>query len=370
MKIKTTLLWLFFVWFAFTIGLSLALLTNEVLSEDKAPIANVEISQAPTISPSPTPTLYIPPTSSTIPLKYHTFQEFNNCGPASLSMLMSYYDVNVSQSILGNKLRPNRNPQGINDDKNVFPYELAQESEVYEFISYHRPNGSLDLLKRFISSNYPVLVRTWLKPGEDIGHYRIVRGYDDSTQEILYDDSYLGKDKKTSYEQFEKDWQPFHYEYLVIAKKENQNSVESLIGEDIDIRTAWENIIARSEKTLEGDSSNVYPTFTLAVANFYLEDYEKSAILFEQIEKKLPPRMLWYQIEPIETYLQTKNYNRVFSLTSRILNGPNKAFSELYILRGYAYKEQGNLNAAKSEFQKAVLYNKNNSKAQEALKSV
>ncbi len=31
----------------------------------------------------------------------HVYQTFNNCGPASLSMALSYYSINISQEDLG-----------------------------------------------------------------------------------------------------------------------------------------------------------------------------------------------------------------------------------------------------------------------------
>src|SRR3989344_1067131 len=53
-----------------------------------------------------TPTL--PPSESTKVLTGGTqvFQTFNNCGPAALSMALSYYGIKVSQHELGDILRP------------------------------------------------------------------------------------------------------------------------------------------------------------------------------------------------------------------------------------------------------------------------
>ena len=58
-----------------------------------------------------TPIKYIIPKAS------HTYQTFNNCGPATLSITLSHYGINVSQEELGNKMRPYQHPKGDNDDK-------------------------------------------------------------------------------------------------------------------------------------------------------------------------------------------------------------------------------------------------------------
>ena len=72
------------------------------------------------------------------------------------------------------------------------------------------------------------------------------------------------------------------------------------------------------------------------------------------MESLLPFRTLWYQIDPIEAYFEIGNYERVFEITNKILNNQNRAFSELYMLRGESYQKLGNLESALSEFEKAV----------------
>ena len=76
-------------------------------------------------SPTPTPTLPPLPSQKILPNDYHVFQTFNNCGPAALSMELSYYGINISQQELVQDLRPYQNPQGDNDDKSVTLDELA-----------------------------------------------------------------------------------------------------------------------------------------------------------------------------------------------------------------------------------------------------
>jgi tetratricopeptide (TPR) repeat protein len=80
--------------------------------------------------------------------------------------------------------------------------------------------------------------------------------------------------------------------------------------------------------------------------------------------------MLWYQIEPILAYKELGNYDKVFTITENILENGNRAFSELYLIRGDIYLEQGNLEAAKDQYEKAVFYNKNLVEAKEKLESL
>jgi hypothetical protein len=88
------------------------------------------------------------------------------------------------------------------------------------------------------------------------------------------------------------------------------------------------------------------------------------------VQNQLLFRTLWYQIEPIEAYYALGDYQKVFTLTDTIFNDGNRAFSQLYILRGEIDRKQGNVSAAKAEFENAVFYNKILKQAQDALKSV
>ena len=311
-----------------------------------------------------------PARAKTLENEYHVFQTFNNCGPASLSMIFSYYGINKSQKELGQELRPYQNPRGDNDDKSVTLEELSRKSEEYGFVAYYRPNGNIELLKLFIAYDIPVIVKTLTKENEDIGHYRVVKGYNDTTGEIIYDDSFQGKNLKLSYESFNKIWEKFNFEYLAIIPKDKVVIAEAIIGEDKDINKAWEKAAKNARELVEKYPENIFYRFNLSVALYNTGAFQESVAEFEKVEDKLPFRVLWYQIEPIQAYFALGDYERVFYLTDRILNNYNKAFSELYLIRGEIYKIRGDAAAAKNEFEKAVFYNINLTSAKEALDSL
>lgn len=301
---------------------------------------------------------------------YHVFQSFNNCGPAALSMALSYYGINKSQQELGQELRPYQNPGGDNDDKSVTLEELANKGQELGFIPYHRPNGNTQLLKQFINNDIPVITRTWLKDNEDIGHYRVVKGFDNTTDELIQDDSLQGKNLRYSFADFNTIWNKFNNEYLVLVPQEKQAVAEAILKEDIDTLTAWKKAVKSSEEKLKTNPNDATERFNLSVALYNTGDYKRSAEEFEKVENQLPFRTMWYQIEPIKAYYELGNYNRVFEITNKILNNHNRAFSELYVIKGNIYKNQGNIEAAKREYEQAVLYNSNLKSAQEALSSI
>jgi tetratricopeptide (TPR) repeat protein len=288
------------------------------------------------------------------------FQTFNNCGPSSLSMALSYYGINVSQKELGQELRPFQNQAGDNDDKSVTLSELENKAKEYGFVTYSRPGGNVEIVKGFINMGYPVLVKTWLKEGDDIGHFRVINGYDDITLRLMQDDSLQGKNLWYSYDDFLKLWQGFNYEFLVLIPQEETQQAEVVLGDLIDENIAWQKALKLSQEQLNNNPDDIFAQFNKSVAYYHLKDYQSSIVDFETVEKKLPFRMLWYQIEPILSYYQIGDYDRALSLSNEILSNHNKAFSELYQIQALIYEKQGNQQLASEAFSQAKYYNPTN----------
>src|SRR3989338_1937796 len=338
--------------------------------ENKPPVSSVFPTEVAVTDPPAvtlTPTLQPLPVTYVIENDYQVFQTFNNCGPAALSMALSYYGVNKSQQELGQDLRPYQQTQGNNDDKSVTLGELAEKASEYKLVPFHRPNGTIKLIKQFITYDIPVVTRTLLKETDDIGHYRVIKGYDDTTGEFIQDDSLQGHNLRYSYLQFMRLWQMFNYEYLVLVSPDKEPLAKSILGEDADVITSWKKAADNSQKELELNPDTIYARFNLSVALYHTGDFDGAVSEFEMVDDRLPFRTLWYQIEPIEAYFELENYERVFELTDKIINNDNRAFSELYILRGRIFQKQGKTDEAKKEFDKALFYNKNLKSAQELL---
>lgn len=311
-----------------------------------------------------------PPSHKTIVNDYFVIQTFNNCGPASLSMMLSYYGINIGQEDLATQLRPYNNVSGDNDDKSVTIPEMAKKAQEYDLITYHRPGGDTKLIKQFISYDIPVLTRTWLSLGEDIGHYRIIKGFDDEKKIIIQDDSYQGQNLIFSYDDFDVLWSKYNYEYMVAVPHDKKDIAEKIIGQNLDEEYAWKQALSRSEKILGENPEDVYARFNAAIASYYLNDYKRTVEEYEKIENQLPFRTLWYQKEPIDAYFRLGEYDRVLNITSSILNNENRAFSELYLLRGKVFQSQGQTDLAAEEFENAVKYHNRMEEARLALNSV
>ena len=326
-------------------------------------IPNVETVFQPQATPTPTVAFISPPASFELSGMEYVKQTFNNCGPATLSMVLSYFGSPVSQQELGQQIRPYQHPTGDNDDKSVFAREFVKYSKQYGYEALSRPNGSPELLKKLVANGFPVIVRTWLHPNEDIGHFRIVRGYDDAAQEFIQDDSYEGPSLRYNYDVFMSMWQPFNYGYILLYPKDKEPVIRVILGDDFDEQSAWSNALDRANN--EASTANPYPVFNQATAQYHLGNTADSVRLYNSVENQLPGRMLWYQIEPLFAMKAEKQYDQLFAKINNILTNNNRGFSELYQLRGEVYLEQGKQEEARRELEQAVFYNMNNEEAKE-----
>lgn len=308
------------------------------------------------------------PVRKILPITQYASQSFNNCAPAALSIALSYFDIYKSQQELAASLRPYNNPQGINDDKSTVPTELGDKAKEYGLVPYYRVNGNIDLLRQFIAADIPVVMRTLLHADEDFAHYRVVKGYDHAAREIIQDDSYEGRNLRFSYDKFNALWQQFNYEYLILVEPSKQAVAEGILGENLDPLVAWRGAVRTAEAELARNPNDMRARFNLSVALHGTGDYRRSVEEFEKIESRLPQIVLWYQMQPIQSYFELGNHAKVLSWANAIL-ARNVSFEEMYILRGKVYMKQGKTDLARKEFEQALFYNKNSPRAKEALAS-
>ncbi|MCI0555966.1 MAG: hypothetical protein L0287_33910, partial [Anaerolineae bacterium] len=136
-----------------------------------APTSTPLPEQTATPLPSPIPSLTFTPVPQNAALSgiRHEYQKFNNCAPANLSMVLSYWGWQGDQFATRAYLRPSHEI----DDKNVNPFEIVNfvESST-EYDALWRVGGDLNLIKRLVAAGFPVLIEKGLHPSHDawLGH--------------------------------------------------------------------------------------------------------------------------------------------------------------------------------------------------------
>ena len=340
-------------------------------------------------TPTSIPTSTAPPVPTAIPIPingnarlegiFHQFQTWNNCGPATLAMTLSYFDLFIDQSETATILKPST------EDRNVSPTEMAAYvNNQTEIRALDRVNGSLDTLRRLLDAGFPVIIEIGLDPPgeyawlEWYGHYLLVVAYDDAQGQIWVYDSWFGTSEVpmenkhsfgriVTYENLENYWAQFNRSYITLYRPEQEATLQTILGSDWDTAQMWQNTLVRAQADAAANPDNAFFWFNLGTAYAHLGDYERSAAAFDEARAiNLPWRMLWYQFGPYEAYYQVGRYEDVLTLTNATLETYDY-FEEALYYRGLAEQALGDTTAAAEDFAKAAAFNPNFTPAVEAL---
>jgi len=293
-------------------------------------------------------------------------QSFNNCGPATTSMVLQYFGYTVGQDVTKADLRTNE------DDKNVFTYEMRDYlKSKYDIESKLFYNGNVDRLKILIANGFYVVVEDWLHPNEDIGHVTILRGFDDEKGVFIADDSFIGVNIVYKYDEFDKtQWKAFNREYLPVYKAEQEKLLKEIIGDDWEEDVMYRNAVEKAKIEISENDRDMYAYFNLGTSYYGLGKYEDAKQAFEKSrELGWPRRMLWYQIQPMQTLNELGDYSGAIELADIGLAG-NDSFAELHVEKARSYIGLGEKDKAKQEAEKAIFYSPNLTSAREILSSL
>ena len=346
-----------------------------------------------TPTPPPTPTPTPPPTPTPIPLPSSVLlkgikperQFMNNCGPATLSMYLSYYKWGKDQLTTGVVLRPN------DKDVNVMPYELV------DFVNQHtalhalwRYGGDLQTIRALLNAGFPVMIEKSFEPYSLrtegwMGHYNLVVGYDDERQSLTVHDSYLmsyppwGGEIPVEqwntfmgfdfpYSESEQAWRSFNFVFIVVYPPEKENDVLNALGplatEEGADRIAYDRAMQETS-SLTDVRDKFFAWFNVGTSLVGLQDYGKAATAYDTAfaiypDIKLnarPYRMLWYETGPYNAYYYSGRYQDVINLASQTLgNMSEPALEESYYWRALSYNALGNTTSAVADLRASLNY--------------
>jgi hypothetical protein len=324
---------------------------------------------------SPLPSLTPTPIPDQIALNglRHEYQQFNNCAPTSLSMVLSYWGWTGDQFQTRTFLRPNYQT----DDKNVNPYEMVQYVEQFtEYDALWRAGGDLDLLKRLVAAGFPVVIERGLDDHGWLGHYQIITGYNDPAGQFLVYDSLQGPAQAwgVPYDLIGQYWRHFNFSYVVVFPPERTAEVHAILGAQSDPSTNFRyaaDLAAQEAASLSG-REQYFAWFNRGTNLVNLQDYAGAAQAYDMAfsvyanlsQEERPWRMLWYQEGPYAAYYHTGRYQDVINLAhSTLVNVDKPVLEETYFWRGMAKEALGDHAGAVEDLQRAYSLNPNSTPA-------
>lgn len=206
----------------------------------------------------------------------HVAQSLNNCGPASVVMVLTTFGLEVSQeearlALRGPDWRRGMGPTGVG------PWV----QERFGLRAVWRTNGTPELMKTLVTNGFAPMVTQWLYDPDvaRISHWRVVSGYDDARELFHTQDPYRGPGLSLSYGWFEENWMPFAFRYLVVYAPEDEALVRAIIGDEWYEATNRRGLYERTRAIAEtrpssatllayGEAAYRYGMFAEAVAAF------------------------------------------------------------------------------------------------------
>lgn len=317
----------------------------------------------PTATPEPSPTFAPVPAAFTLDGMGLELQSMNNCGPANLSMDLTYWGWPTTQDVTKAGLRTHE------DDRNVMLSEMRdfviEKTNLSALIRY---GGTIDTIKRLLSQGYPVLLERGHTDPEDgwMGHYSIVTAYDDAKQTVRIPDTLLGM-MNLGYDELMRDWAHFDGIYLVVYPPEREAEVLALLGLDADPAKNLQNTLDRVTARIQQVSGRelFFAWYSRGSILVEMQNYIEAAQAYDQafaIYAELPAgerpwRITWYQVGVYPAYYYTGRYQDSLNIAMQTINNSlNKELPETWYWAGRAAAALQMSDDAISHYRKALEY--------------
>jgi predicted double-glycine peptidase len=200
---------------------------------------------------------------------FEKWLERNYCGPACLAMVLNYWDETRSfgQQKITDEIYDSESQATYNSEMVLYPRTKGFKS--YSF------QGNLQILKDVVGKDIPVIVLTKTIKQIGKGHYRVVIGFDDDRDQIIFHDPYFGDRHAMTSEDFMKVWE--------LGKGRNQSR--------------WMMVVVprQSPFPFPALQSDPLTSINLATAYYRRSDFTKSREQWEKVKESL-------SVDPLPLY--------------------------------------------------------------------
>jgi hypothetical protein len=293
-------------------------------------------------------------------------QGWNECGPANVTMALSYFgwqnDVKYASDIL----------KWGREDKNVNPSEMvAFVNEQSQLRALTRVGGDIELIKALVSAGFPVILETsYVFEAYDwLGHYRTIVGYDSNMGVFTINDSFLGEGIQERFSSVDQQWQHFNRRFIVVYQPQDEARVAAILGDLADPVKAAEHAFKVAQEEVRQDSTNAYAWFNMGSSLVMMGDYERAAVAYTEALRspKLPFRVMWYQFGAFEAFYEVGRYEDIVSYVQANITSSRGYIEEIHYWHGKALAAMGDEAGAERAFRQALSLREGFAEARAAL---
>ena len=324
----------------------------------------------PTATPQPSPTPL--PSTISLPAPRWEKQDWNNCGPATLSLYLNYFGWEGDQFSISDQIKPDRSDRNVNVEELLF---FARNNTGW-LQSRFRVGGTIDLLKQLLANGIPVMIEEgthldesyWLNDDRWAGHYLLLTAYDDASGMFIGQDTFYGADQVVPYQTLDQNWKAFNRVFLLVYPPSQEETVMAILGDHWDPDHNRQAALEKAEAEIEADPSDVYAWFNLGSNLLYFERYEEASAAYDEARQLgWPQRMMRYQFGPFIAYFHADRIEDLMVLTEYNLDKITPNSEEALLWRGWGLYRQGDSAGAIESFRLALEANPFSVDAQYAL---
>lgn len=256
---------------------------------------------------------------------FQKWKKKNYCGPAAMAMVLSYWkDEKQNQRKIAKGMHGFEEEIAYNSEMVFYPRTIGMMS--YSF------NGDIQKLKEIIKKDIPLIVLH--KPVKQInkGHYRVVIGFDEDSQQIIFHDPLLG-------ERFAADNDMFNELWRWDDNINKRNWSLAVVPDDIEFESL----------NLE---SKYLTHINMATSYYRREEYEKSLPIWESACSENPsdPYPVY---STAMTHIRLDNKQKALEYAEKAVNMDKKNAFALDVL-GLAYYKIGKLEDSMNVLSQAM----------------
>ncbi len=309
----------------------------------------------------------IPPAVFLEPMA-HWFQGWNQCAEVSSAMALSYFGSKVDPNSVTAVLRPNKDWKGFKNVESPYIVEYLRSQGVQ---AQAFEGGSVERIKRLVAAGAPVIVGQWQNRTDHagVGHWRVVRGYDDAKGIFLLNDSMVGAAVPMTYAEFDDLWPLYDYVYIPLWNDRLAPAVQQVMGAEMDPKVNIARAITYDQSRIKEQPTNAERYFGLGGAYFKAGDDQKAVEMYHKAKSMgvldRTPWALWYQSWPVTALVNIGLDDEALQVAQENISSAG-VYALMRYERGRVFEKRGDLATAKREYQMALVDNKNLKEAQDA----
>ncbi|MDQ3855319.1 MAG: hypothetical protein M3281_02865 [Chloroflexota bacterium] len=206
----------------------------------------------------------------------------------------------------------------------------------------------MQLLQALVANDIPIIVLQPLRPGSDVNHFRVVRGYNRQERTVTVNDPVLGPNLVWTWSYFERLWNRRNNSLALIYPRPREPLVQRILERyEQPAQQVRSDRLREARVELKRSPRDPWAWLQLGQTLYFAGRYRDALQAWDRTkELGLPQRAMWYNAWPVGLLNEVGRYQEAIALATQAL-AKTPGSSELYYERARAWDALGNQRLAR-----------------------